>query len=128
MERILKLGALALGLALASPVAAQDRGPGSVDSPATKMEVTAKDFTLSPDRLVVTRSQNIDLTMINEGAASHGLVLKLPDAEVKFSDPVEPKNQRTLSFRAPDRAGEYEIYCPMGNHRERGMTATLVVR
>jgi uncharacterized cupredoxin-like copper-binding protein len=56
------------------------------------------------------------------------MVLKLPDAEVKFSDPVDPGGRRTLSFRAPEAPGEYEVYCPMGNHRGRGMTANLVVR
>ena len=44
------------------------------------------------------------------------------------SDPVDPGGRRTLSFRAPQEPGEYEVYCPMGNHRGRGMTANLVVR
>ena len=125
---ILRRCALALVAATitCAPVAAQ--GPGSVDAPATKMDVTAKDFTLTPDRIVVSRGQNIDLTMTNEGTAPHSLVLKLPDAEVKFSDPVDPGGRRTLSFRAPTEPGEYEVYCPMGNHRGRGMTANLVVR
>ena len=128
MEKLISICAVTVALALGAPALAQDRGPGSVDAPPTKMEITAKDFTFNPDRLVVSRGQNVDLTMSNEGVNRHSLVVKLPDAEVKFSDPVEPNGKRTLSFRAPDRPGEYEIYCPMGNHRERGMTATLVVR
>ena len=135
MEKLLLIVAVCAALALSGPTLAQEnstpapgQGPGSVDAPATKMELTAKDFTLNPDRIVVSRGQNVDLTMNNEGSARHGLLIKLPDAEVKFSDPVDPGGKRTLSFKAPERAGEYEIYCPMGNHRDRGMTATLVVK
>jgi uncharacterized cupredoxin-like copper-binding protein len=121
---------LALGIALAAPTPAfaQDGGPGSVDAPPVKMEVVAKDFTLTPDRVVVSRNQNIDLTLINEGVVEHNLVLKLPSAEVKYAEPVGPGGRRTLSFRAPEQPGTYEIYCPIGNHHGRGMTASLVVR
>ena len=122
------MGLSAVALAQEQSTPAPGQGPGSVDAPATKMEITAKDFTFNPDRIVVSRGQNVDLTMTNEGSARHSLSIKLPDAEVKFSDPVDPNGKRTLSFKAPDRAGDYEIYCPMGNHRERGMTATLVVK
>ena len=135
MEKLVSVVAVCVALAFATPALAQEnstpapgQGPGSVDAPATKMEITAKDFTLNPDRVVVSRGQNVDLTMTNEGSTRHSLSIKLPDAEVKFSDPVDPGAKRTLSFKAPDRTGEYEIYCPMGNHRERGMTATLVVK
>jgi plastocyanin len=137
MENLAKTFAICAVLALGSPALAQEaapdtaapgQSPGSVDAPPTKMEITAKDFTFNPDRIVVSRGQNIDLTMTNEGSARHSVGIKLPDAEVKFSDPVDPGSKRTLSFKAPERAGEYEIYCPMGNHRERGMSATLVVK
>jgi plastocyanin len=92
------------------------------------MEVRAKDFAYHPDRLTVPRGRMVDLTMINDGPVAYSLVLKLPAAEVKFSDPVDANGRRTLSFRAPEKPGEYEIYCPIGDHRARGMTATLVVR
>ena len=128
MEKSWVAGALALGLAFAPAAQAQQAGPGAVDAPPVKMEVVAKDFTLTPDRVVVSRNQNIDLTLINEGAVEHNLVLKLPSAEVKYAEPVGPGGRRTLSFRAPEQPGTYEIYCPMGNHRDRGMTASLVVR
>ena len=137
MENLAKIFAICAALALGAPALAQDatpdttapgQSPGSVDAPPTKMEMTTKDFTINPDRIVVSRGQNIDLTVTNEGSARHSLTVKLPDAEVKFADPVDPNGKRTLSFKAPDRAGEYEIYCPMGNHRERGMTATVVVK
>jgi uncharacterized cupredoxin-like copper-binding protein len=128
MEKAWMASAFALGLAIAAPGLAQQAGPGAVDAPPVKMDVVAKDYTLTPDRVVVSRNQNIDLTLINEGAVEHNLVLKLPSAEVKYAEPVGPGGRRTLSFRAPEQAGTYEIYCPMGNHHERGMTASLVVR
>ena len=103
MENLARIFAICVALALSTPAFAQDaapdrstpgQSPGSVDAPATKMEITAKDFTLNPDRIAVSRGQNIDLTMSNEGSARHSLTIKLPDAEVKFSDPVEPGGKR----------------------------------
>jgi plastocyanin len=129
MQKSVSITAAALALVLvSSPASAQGQGPAALNAPPTKVDITAKDFSFDPDRIVASRGQNIDLTLKNEGAARHSVVLKLPGAEVSFADPVEPTGRRTLSFRAPEEPGEYEIYCPMGNHGERGMTATLVVR
>jgi uncharacterized cupredoxin-like copper-binding protein len=138
MEKLAAIFAVCVSLVVGGASFAQDnatpdnrppgQSPGSVEAPPTKMEITASDFTFNPDRIVVSRGQNVDLTMANEGTVRHSLAVKLPDAEVKFADPVDPKGKRTLSFKAPDKAGEYELYCPMDNHRERGMTATLVVK
>ena len=64
-------------------------------------------------------------TVENTGKATHSLTIEGPgDVEVT-SDDVQPGESTTMTVTL--QSGEYEVYCPIGNHRAMGMDTTLTV-
>lgn len=94
---------------------------------ARVIEVIATDFDFDPQRIEVKPGEKVAVKLINKGDRPHNIEFELPSGEEELEQPVKPGETATLRFTAPDKPGEYTSYCPVGNHRERGMTATLVV-
>lgn len=96
--------------------------------PPVRVSLEAKDFGFAPNEVVVPKERMVLLTVTNGGTMVHNVEVLLNGAKVKFENPLAPGEVQTLSFRAPQQAGRYEIYCPLEDHRARGMKAALVVR
>jgi uncharacterized cupredoxin-like copper-binding protein len=66
---------------------------------------------------------------MNEGKYQHAFEIEGNGQEWKV-DPIKPGGTATLTANLTP--GTYRVYCPLvdthGNHRERGMSTTLVVR
>lgn len=61
----------------------------------------------------------------NAGGAPHDLVIKGPGVEEARTPVIEGGQQGEVSVTL--QPGSYEVWCSVGNHRERGMETTLTV-
>jgi plastocyanin len=91
------------------------------------VRLSMRGMRFDPDVIRVRRGQQVEVTLLNEGPGEHSVVWLLPGGAVRPQAPLGPGQQATLVFPAPRVAGRYEFYCPVGDHRERGMRGTLVV-
>jgi uncharacterized surface protein with fasciclin (FAS1) repeats len=61
----------------------------------------------------------------NNGTMEHSFEIEGGDIEEVFDENLQPGGSNTLTVDLP--AGEYEVYCPVGDHAEQGMQLTLTV-
>ena len=92
-----------------------------------EVEVVAENMSYSPNEIRATPGQQLRVTLINKGKEEHNIEFELPEGDKELESPVQPGNRATLSLQAPQKAGTYTIYCPVKNHKEKGMTGKLIV-
>ncbi len=66
-----------------------------------------------------------EITLTNEGSASHDLVVERDGEDVAASDVIGPGE--TSTFEVTLEEGEYVFYCSVGNHRGMGMEVPVEV-
>lgn len=111
-------------------VEAQDASDAGMEFPTTDdTEGPEKSFTLdsfnfgySQEEIRVQEGDTVTITLTNSGGL-HDWVL---DEFSAATERIGEGDTTTVTFVA-DKAGTYEYYCSVGNHRDRGMTGTLVV-
>ena len=65
------------------------------------------------------------LTVANAGQELHGLHVEGPGVKAALENPLDPNGSGTISVTFQD--GEYVLYCPILDHREKGETLTITV-
>ena len=63
--------------------------------------------------------------VVNEGGVVHALKVDGPTGETESAQ-LQPGQSAELELDLGE-AGEYELTCPVGDHRDRGMEASLAV-
>lgn len=101
-----------------------DDGGGSSTAGGEAVQITATDFALDPAEVTVDAAGATTFTLANDGQTAHALEIEGNGVEEK-TDTVAPGESASVTVDL--EPGEYELYCPIGNHREQGMEATLVV-
>lgn len=87
------------------------------------VEVALTDFAIEPSALALNPG-SYSFHVVNEGGAVHALEVEGPTGEVETEE-LEPGESADLAVTLED--GEHELYCPVGDHRDRGMEGTLTV-
>lgn len=87
-----------------------------------ELVVTADDFAFSPAELTVEPGETVNLTLVNEGALPHDLVI--PELDVRIT--AAPGGRVTTGFVAR-QPGSFQILCTYPGHADAGMTGTLTV-
>jgi plastocyanin len=122
--RPLLLAALALvllpacGGEEATPDEAAPTGGGTV------VDVALRDFTIEPAAISLDPG-SYTFHVVNEGETVHALEVEGPSGEVETPE-LGPGESADLTVDLSE-AGEYELYCPVGGHRDQGMEGTLTV-
>lgn len=98
----------------------------AIPSDARMITLTATDYDFEPDRITVAAGETVVLTLVNQGDDRHAVEIHLDGSE-RASAVIGPGEETSIVFDAPQKAGSYSIYCPVGPHRSRGMTAVLAV-
>jgi uncharacterized cupredoxin-like copper-binding protein len=108
----------------ASASTAATSSAGASDTAGTTVTAEEGDFfiTLSSDTL---SAGTYTFTVQNTGKASHSLKIEGPGGVDVTSDTVQGGESTTMTVTL--QAGDYEVYCPIGNHRAMGMDTTLTV-
>ncbi len=91
---------------------------------ATKsFTVTGQNFSFTPSTLSVKKGDTVKITFKMASGTSHDFVI---DAFNVRTNRLEAGDAQTVTFVA-DKAGSFEYYCSVGQHRAMGMKGTLTV-
>ena len=123
MRRFLLLAALLPALLLLTGCGGGDgddepSGGGAV-------ELAATEFAFEPAEVSVDEAGEATFTVSNDGQAPHALALDGNGVEEETGT-ISPGESASLTVDL--EPGEYELYCPVGDHRDQGIAGTLVVR
>ncbi len=87
-------------------------------------EIAATDFAFDPANVEVDEAGVYTFRLVNDGESQHALEVEGAGTEVE-TETIGPGE--TAEVKVELAAGEYELYCPVGNHKELGMEGTVVV-
>ena len=127
--RRLALVLVALSALLTAACGGEDGNGGQTavddggDAAAQTVPVAATEFAFEPSDLTADPGE-ITFELMNEGGAPHALAIEGNGVD-ESSDTIEGGD--STSFTIELEEGQYEIYCPVGDHADRGMVGTLTV-
>lgn len=87
-----------------------------------EIEVIARDFLFNQSSIEVKKGQKVRLNFSVSGGRHN---LSIDEFDVN-SPAITEGEEVSLEF-TPDKAGEFEFYCNIGNHRALGMKGKLIV-
>jgi uncharacterized cupredoxin-like copper-binding protein len=89
------------------------------------ISISETEFKLSPANVQVDTPGTYTFRVVNDGNTTHALEVEGHGVETETA-PISPGSSADLRIDVPEEGG-YELYCPIGNHRDRGMEGTLTV-
>jgi uncharacterized cupredoxin-like copper-binding protein len=101
-----------------------DEAAGDTNGVAGSVELTATDFKFDPSTVELAKAGEMTFTLVNDGQTTHALEIEGQGIEEE-SDEID--GGATTELTVDLKPGEYEFYCPVDGHREKGMEGTLVV-
>ena len=88
------------------------------------IELAATDFAFDPSTVEVDEAGVYSFRIVNRGESMHALEVEGQGMEAATSE-VGPGESAEVKVEL--KAGRYELYCPVGNHREMGMEGSVSV-
>jgi plastocyanin len=105
-----------------SSASASSGSGGSAQAEALTATETNFKISLNEDHV---KAGSYTITVINNGQATHNLVVEENGTKKATSDTIGPGAKTTLKVDLD--AGQYVFYCSIGNHRAMGMEITVPV-
>jgi uncharacterized cupredoxin-like copper-binding protein len=93
------------------------------DGAGTVIDVDEKDFTIELSTMEFTPG-TYTFVATNNGQTTHALEIEGQGVEEETED-IAPGDSAELTVTL--EAGEYELYCPVGNHKDMGMKLDITV-
>jgi uncharacterized cupredoxin-like copper-binding protein len=125
MRRGLTLMLLALALAGCGGDENAEEAQAPEESPHHTITITETDFALEPSSVDLDAAGTYAFEVVNEGQVAHALEVEGEGIEEE-TETLEPGQRATLTVAL--EAGSYELYCPVGDHKERGMTGKVDIQ
>jgi plastocyanin len=125
MRRALTFTVLALALAGCGGDENGEEAQAPEESPRQTITITETDFALEPSSVELEAPGTYAFEVVNDGQVAHALEVEGEGIEEE-TETLEPGQRETLTVDLD--SGSYELYCPVGDHKERGMTGTLDVK
>jgi uncharacterized cupredoxin-like copper-binding protein len=94
-------------------------------SSAQTVTVGEKEFSITPSSFALTKPGTYTFKVTNNGQIGHALEIEGHGIEQKTGT-IDPGKTATLRVDLA-KAGSYEVYCPIDDHRNMGMKASLTV-
>lgn len=88
-------------------------------------QVTLTEFDVKPSVKTLPQEGVYSFGVVNEGEVPHALVVEGPNGESR-TDRIAPGESTKLEAYLV--SGRYELYCPIADHEQKGMTAKLTVK
>ena len=124
MRRALTLmGLVALLVACGSDEEGEN-GEATPGTPKQTIAISETDYALDPGSVSLEESGTYAFDVVNDGQVAHALEIEGEGIEEE-TETLEPGERATLTVAL--EAGEYELYCPVGDHADRGMKGKLEV-
>jgi uncharacterized cupredoxin-like copper-binding protein len=115
----------ALGLAFAGCGGDEaDEGGASAGSPIRTITIAETEYALNPSSLRIQRPGTYAFKAVNEGSVGHALEIEGEGIEEE-TEVLDAGEEATLTVELDE--GSYELYCPVGDHKDRGMTGRVAV-
>jgi uncharacterized cupredoxin-like copper-binding protein len=133
----LRISLLALALSLAGAAMVVTAGCGGDDNEATTaaggttgtgeqtVNVSETEYKLDPSAPTVDPG-TVSFEVTNDGSVDHSLEVEGPEGEQELEGDLGPGESGTLTVDL-STPGKYEFYCPVGDHRDRGMEGEITV-
>ena len=104
-----------------------DSAGGATTSPpaaGTPVTMSLVDYALEPKTVQLDAAGTYTFNVTNDGQTQHALEIEGNGVEEE-TDTLGPGDSGEVTVELA--AGEYELYCPIDDHRANGMEGTLVV-
>jgi uncharacterized cupredoxin-like copper-binding protein len=92
---------------------------------AQTVALSEKEFSITPSSISVPKTGTYAFKVMNHGQIPHALEVEGHGVEQKIG-PIQPGSSATLTVDLTTK-GSYEVYCPIDDHRSKGMQASLAV-
>jgi len=124
--RIPALVLLAGAVAIAGCGGDDDSAPAaSSGGGGQTVKLSATEFKFTPSDPSVDKAGKVTFDVSNDGSVDHALEVEGPNGEVE-TEPIAAGQSAKLTVDL-SKPGKYEMYCPIGNHKEMGMEGTVTV-
>jgi uncharacterized cupredoxin-like copper-binding protein len=122
MRRLLAL----LGCLAALVVACENPDSAFIGSPdaserGNEVAVTLTDFSIEME--LSPRAGITTFLVTNDGTMEHSFAVVGGAIDARFDDPLAPGETRALTTDLDP--GTYDVFCPIGDHRQRGMVTSI---
>jgi plastocyanin len=104
--------------------ATQAATTGGASGGGETVDMSLTDFALNPADPTV-KAGTVTFNVTNDGQAPHALEVEGPGGEVE-TETLSGGGSAKLTADL-NKPGTYEMYCPVGNHREMGMEGQVTV-
>lgn len=104
------------------PVPAPAPSPTPAASNVKEFTVTAANYSFAPAKITVKKGDTVKITVVNS-EGFHDLKID----EFNAATPRLAAGKSAVIQFVADKAGSFQYYCSVGNHRAMGMWGTLVV-
>ena len=91
----------------------------------TTLDVRLSDYQLKPRNPRLDAPAEVRFRVRNVGSVAHALTVVGPKEEVE-SEPIPPGGTTEFALDL-DEPGRYRWFCPVGDHRGRGMRGRITV-
>jgi uncharacterized cupredoxin-like copper-binding protein len=105
--------------------AAEQSAPAASGGGGETVSLSASEFKFTPSDPAVKKTGKVTFKVKNDGNTDHALEVEGPNGETE-TDAIASGESATLTVDL-SKAGKYEMYCPIGNHRDQGMEGTVTV-
>jgi plastocyanin len=122
---LLALAAVLVVFAAAACGSDEGNGDEAGGSGGQRIEIVGTEFQLEPAEVQLDDPGTYTFVLRNEGGTIHALEVEGHGVEEETGE-IEAGETAELTVELPE-AGEYELYCPVGNHKDEGMEGTIVV-
>jgi uncharacterized cupredoxin-like copper-binding protein len=105
----------------------EDKAPSSANEVAVlkTIEVKESEFKLKPAEITLDQPGTYVFKAVNSGETAHALEVEGQGIEEETEE-IQPGQSAELKVEL--KAGTYELYCPVGGHKEEGMEGKLTVK
>jgi uncharacterized cupredoxin-like copper-binding protein len=138
LATVLVLGAAALSLAAAgcgddddettavTPTTTETgaTGPTGAAGGGETVDISETEFALDPDSVDV-KAGSVTFNVTNDGEIVHNLEVEGNGVEETLPEDLAAGDSGELTVDL--EPGSYEMYCPVGNHADQGMTGEITV-